>query len=129
MSETTTVPDLRRLLNEASAAPWACNDEPLTWVGGREGQVWSVPLRESGEFLDEVADTCEHADAALIVALRNAAPALLTAIKAVQEARRYAHHEREISSFPLSFGYGDMADRLDAALALLSSLTTTGASS
>jgi hypothetical protein len=86
-----------------------------------------------GQLTGAVAMDLENDDdAELIVALYNAAPALLdrlerqaAAIEAVQEARRYAVHEREISSFPLSFGYGDMADRLGDALDHLSGITPT----
>ena len=71
---------LDKLREAATAGPWACNAEPVTHQSP-EGHIWSESLRATGEWADEVADTFEHPDAALIVAAVNALPELLAEVR------------------------------------------------
>jgi len=115
----------------ATAGPWACNAEPVTHQSP-EGHIWSESLRATGEWADEVADTFEHPDAALIVAAVNSLPDLLAEVRRGRALRE--HHDelrhrlkalvdewdamaRNLHHVPVAEAYADVVIGLRAVLA------------
>jgi hypothetical protein len=121
------LPVLRQLLNEATPGPWIADSHEIyrAWAGIPElnGDWIGETCRIEGDPLHSTSD----ADAALIVALRNAAPALLdrlerqaAAIEAVQVLADEAQgrQDRSLSvmfdgsKFPVSVPLNDLRTAL-----------------
>jgi hypothetical protein len=86
--------ELRELLQRATPRPWqvdgpywwhAGDSKPVITVGEDRDAVAIMPPDGTGTTVDR-----HHADAALIVALRNQGEALLEAAEALEEIRRLA---------------------------------------
>ncbi len=83
----TDLDKLERLLKAATPGPWnaQCDGDG----GGRGGGWWS--LRFGSEDQAVAWKVCTGQDAALIVALRNAAPELIAEIRSLKETVKAAH--------------------------------------
>jgi predicted RNase H-like HicB family nuclease len=87
---TDTIEELERLLAAATEGPWKISEHAVRGDicinAGRGG--WAFEMYAMLDtHPDERAEMCLRSDAALIVALRNAAPSLLATLKAVTAER------------------------------------------
>jgi hypothetical protein len=87
----TRLSELRRMLAEATPGPWRQNPYGVIWIDEptirRAGGRWlaRAQIASVTGIPDDLPDTHVSDNAALIVALRNAAPALLDVVEAARE--------------------------------------------